>query len=117
MVAVVSLQITAALPLSQMSVNRVTRPGRTRRRQRGGNLDSLAGVQHLAELDIDARKLDGRWCGEVEGGRDVAERRQHLRCIVRQITQLTGVHRIRAGAQSQLVELHIGTGPREFDGR
>ncbi len=61
------------LPLSQMSGepgDRLAQPTAA-----AGQEPRLAGVQLLTH-DIDARKLDGRWCGEVEGGRDVAER-QH----------------------------------------
>ncbi len=46
--------------------------------------------------------------------RDVAERRQHLRGVVDQVAQLPLVHRVGAGAQPEVVELDIATGPREF---
>ncbi len=96
-----------------MSVNRVTALAEP---------DGSGGGTSTRSLACSTRGLDmlpGSWTALVvvrwKISRDVAERRQHLRC--RPPDSWLGVHRIRAGAQSQLVELHIGTGPREFDGR
>ena len=49
--------------------------------------------------------------------RHIAERRQHLRGVVDQVAQLPLVHRILASAQTEVVELDIATGPREFGRR
>ena len=53
----------------------------------------------------------------MEGLRDVAECRQHLRGVVDEIAQLALVHRVAARAEPEVIELHIATGPREFAGR
>src|SRR5271156_166287 len=67
----VSLQITPALPLSQISVNRVTA-----RAPRGAGARPLrppGGREAPAQLDVDAGKLHGRRLGGVKGGGHVAE--------------------------------------------
>jgi hypothetical protein len=51
----------------------------------------------------------------VEGGRHTAEGRQNLGCVVDEVAQITPIHRVGAGAQPQVVELHIPTSPRESD--
>jgi hypothetical protein len=53
--------------------------------------------------------------GHVEGLRHVAETRQHIRGVVDEVAQLAPVHRIGAGAETQVVQLHFATAPREFD--
>ena len=53
----VSLQITAALPLSQISVNRVTARAEPDGGSGPGTSTRFAGVQHLAQLDVDAGKF------------------------------------------------------------
>jgi hypothetical protein len=94
-----------------MSVNRVT----ARRWQRRRHFDPLAGVQHLAQLDVDAGKLHGRRFRGMECGGHAAECRQYLRRVIHQVAQLALVHGICPSAQPQLVELHIAAGPGEFD--
>ena len=115
-VTVVSLQITAALPLSQMSVNRVTAlaepdggsgPGTSTR--------SLACSTLPSSMSMPGNLTVGGFVA-CEGGGDVAERRQHLRGVVDQVAQLAWVHRIGARTQAEVIELHIATDPREFDG-
>ena len=114
---VVSDQITAALPLSQMSVNRVTAiPVPDGGIGPGTDTASLA-CSTLRKLDVDAGELHAGRFGHVEGLRDVAERRQHLRGVVGQVAQFALVHRIAARTEAQVVELDIATGPREFGGR
>ena len=114
-VTVVSLQITAALPLSQMSVNRVTALAEPEGGSGAGtSTRSLACSTLPSSMSMPGNCTVGGF-GLVEGGGDVAECRQHLRGVVDQITQLAGVHRIGAGAQSQVVELDIAADPREFD--
>ena len=112
----VSLTITAALPLSQISVNRVTDTGGAVGRQRRRHGHGLAGVQHLVQLDVDAGELHRRWRGVVEALCDVAEGRQDLWRVVDQVAQLSLIDRVGAGTQSEVIELDIATGPREFDG-
>src|ERR1700722_16813263 len=72
-------------------------------------------MQNLAQLNVDARELDGWRLGGVEGVCRVAERRQHLRGVVDEVAQLAGVHRVAAGTQSEVIELYIATAPSEFD--
>ena len=49
-------------------------------------------------------------------GGDDAEGRQHLRVVVGQVAQLARVDRVRAGAEGEVVEQHVATGPGELDG-
>jgi len=79
--------------------------------------DRLAGVQHPRQFDIDTGELDRGRFGHVETLGDIAEGGQHLRRAVDEVTQLARIHRVRACAQAEMVELHIRTGPREFDRR
>jgi hypothetical protein len=73
-------------------------------------------LQYLAQLDVDPGELHLRRFGHVEADRNLAEGGQDLRGAVDQVAQLTRIHRIRARAKTEMVELDIATGPREFDG-
>ncbi len=97
-VAIVSLQITAACPC-QMSGGQVATLAN--RRRGAGTLDSLAGVRHaLARYRCPETGRSVVWWWKVAA--TFAERRQHLRYIVRRITQLTGFMD-QSRRQSQLV--------------
>ena len=91
-------------------------PPRARRRDGAGHGDGLAGVQHPRQLDVDAGELHRRCGGHVEALRHAAERRQHLRGVVDEVTQFALVEWVGTGAEAQMVELDVATAPREFDG-
>ncbi len=87
-VTVDSLTMTAALPLSQISVKRCTDFAVPLVGIGPGTLTAFAGVEHLGQFDVDAGELHLGRLGHVEADRDIAERRQHLWGVVDQVAQL-----------------------------
>ena len=115
-VTVVWLTMTAAVPLSQISVNRVTERAEPLAGNGPGTVTpSLACSTLLSSMSMPGNLTFGGLV-MVEAGRHVCEGGQHLRDVVGQVAQLARIHRVRAGAQPEVVELDIATAPREFDG-
>ena len=81
-VAVPSCQITAALPLSHTSVIRVRSVADPNVGSGPVDLDRLAAVDDLREVDVAAGQVERRRVGLVEGRRDDAEAGQHLEVVV-----------------------------------
>ena len=109
-VATPSCQITAALPLSQISLIRVVTVAEPDGRQRAGDGDRLRAVHDLGEVDVAARQVERRRVGRVERRRHDAERRQHLQARRRRACSERRRGRL-SRADAEVVEQHVALGP------
>ncbi|PFX04430.1 hypothetical protein CJ468_05521 [Nocardia farcinica] len=88
-----------------------------RRRNRPVHLHLLVGVHHLGQIDVDAGEAHLRRLGLVQGLRHGREGGQHLRLAIVEVAQFGLVGPAGPRAQPQVVELHVGGGPRELAAR